>query len=307
MNIDKPFFKILDELCNELEIEVNEYSFGLIKQLKKDGKIKNLIRYKMDLNSATSSEIACDKYACFEILKSHKVPIIEHTMIFNPKTRKDYVTKMDLDIAKNLFDKYNRKIVIKANNSYQGKEVFLVEEKDNIEKTILDIFSRNNDSLSICPFEKIRNEYRMIVLDNECLFGYKKEKASIIGDGKKSIAEFVSELEIEKPDKSLDLDYIPKDKETIELNWKFNLSGGARAVELTDLNLKFRLEKVALDASKAINIRFASVDIVETEEGELKVMEINATVCMTKFIKTFENGYNIAKDIYKKALIKCFE
>lgn len=307
MNIEKPFFKILYELCDELGIEVDEYSFGLIKQLKKDGKVRNLVRYKMDLNTVASSEIACDKYACFEILKSHKVPIIEHTMIFNPKTRKDYVTKMDLEIAKSLFEKYNRKIVIKANNSYQGKEVFLVEEKDNIEKTILDIFSRNNDSLSICPFEKIKNEYRMIVLDNECLFGYKKEKCSVIGDGKKTIAEFISELEIEKPDPNLDLDYIPKDQEKIELNWKFNLSGGAKAVKLTDLNLKYKLEKIALDAAKAINIRFASVDIVETEESELKVMEINATVCMSKFIKTFENGYNIAKDIYKKALIKSFE
>lgn len=307
MNNDKPFFKMLDELCDELGIEVDEYSFGLIKQLKKDGKTRNLIRYKMDLNSFTSSEIACDKYACFEILKSNNIPIIDHTMIFNPKTRRDYVTSMDLEIAKNLFDKYNRKIVIKANNSYQGKEVFLVEEKDNIEKTILDIFSRNNDSLSICPFEKIKNEYRMIILDNECLFGYKKEKTSIVGNGNKSIAEFISELEIEKPDKNLDFDYIPKEGEKIELNWKFNLSGGAKAMPITDLNLKVMLEKIALDSAKAINIKFASVDIVETENKELKVMEINATVCMNKFSKIFDNGYEIAKDIYRKALIKCFE
>lgn len=307
MDKDKPFFKAIEELCDEMNIEISEYSFGLIKQLKKDGKIRNLVRYKLDLNSGTACDIANDKYASYEILRSNKVPIIEHTMIFNPKTRKDYVTPLDLEIAKTLFKKYNRKMVIKANCSYQGKEVFLVNEEDLIEKTILDIFSRNNDSLSLCPFENLKNEYRVIVLDNECLFSYKKEKPVVVGDGIKSIGEFLAELEIEKPDKNLDIDYIPEKGEKVELNWKFNLSGGAYPKEIDDKNSKFKIENIALMAAKAINIRFASVDIVENMDGEFKVMEVNATVCMNKFSKMFENGYEISKEIYRKALKKCFE
>lgn len=307
MDQTKPFFRIINELCEEMGIEISEYSFGLIKQLKKNGRIRNLVRYKLDLNSGTSCDIANDKYATYEILKSNNVPIIEHTMIFNPKTRKDYVTALDLQIAKALFNKYNRKMVIKANNSYQGKEVFLIKEEDMVEKTILDIFNRNNDSLSLCPFENLKNEYRVIVLDNECLFSYKKDKPIVIGDGNKSIADFLIDLKIEKPDSNLDLDYIPKNGEEVELNWKFNLSGGAKPKEITDKILKCEIEKIAILAAKAINIRFASIDIVENTNNELKVMEINATVCMNKFSENYENGYGISKELYRKALIKCFE
>lgn len=307
MDQTKPFFRVITELCEEMNIEISEYSFGLIKQLKKDGKIRNLVRYKLDLNSGTSCDIANDKYATFEILKSNKVPIIEHTMIFNPKTRKDYVTALDLQIAKALFNKYNRKMVIKANNSYQGKEVFLITEEDMVEKTILDVFNRNNDSLSLCPFENLKNEYRVIVLDNECLFSYKKDKPVVIGDGVKSISDFLIDLKIEKPDKNLDMDYIPKIGEEVELNWKFNLSGGAVPKEIDNMNSKLEIEKIALMAAKAINIRFASIDIVENTNNEFKVMEINATVCMNKFSENFENGYEISKEIYRKALEKCFE
>ncbi len=307
MDKEKPFFKVIEELCDEMDIEISEYSFGLIKQLKKGDKIRNLVRYKLDLNSGTACDIANDKYACFEILKSNKVPIIEHTMIFNPKTRKDYVTPLDLEIAKTLFKKYNRKMVIKANCSYQGKEVFFVKDEDMIEKTILDVFGRDNDSLSLCPFENLKNEYRVIVLDNECLFSYKKEKPIAIGDGEKSIGDFLSELEIEKPDKNLNLDYIPEKGEKVELNWKFNLSGGALPKKIDNENSKFQVENIAIMAAKAINIRFASIDIVENIDGEFKVMEVNATVCMNKFSKMFENGYEISKNIYRKALEKCFE
>lgn len=307
MDQTKPFFRAINELCEEMNIEISEYSFGLIKQLKRDGKIRSLVRYKLDLNSGTACDIANDKYATYEILKANKVPIIEHTMIFNPKTRKDYVTALDLQIAKALFNKYNRKMVIKANNSYQGKEVFLIDEEAMVEKTILDIFNRNNDSLSLCPFENLKNEYRVIVLDNECLFSYKKDKPVIKGDGKKSISDYLIDLKIEKPDKNLDLDYIPKQGEEVELNWKFNLSGGATPQKITDTALKYEIEKIAIQAAKAINIKFASVDIVENTNKELKVMEINATVCMNKFSENYENGYEISKEIYRKALEKCFE
>jgi len=300
-------YKIIDELCKEMDIEVESLSFGLIRTLKKENKIRNIIRYRFDLNSVISFEIANDKYATFELLKNNDIPIISHHMFFNPNTRKDYVTSFDLDIAKELFEKYNEKIVIKANDSCQGKEVFLIDKKENIEEFFIDLFGRGYDSLSLCPFEKIKNEYRVIVLDNECLFSYKKELPKIIGDGIKSIEDYVIDLNIAIPDKRLDLEYVPKKGEECYLSWKFNLSGGAIPKEIEDLNKKEKIEEIAKNASKAINIRFASVDIIENENCELKVMEINATVCMNKFTEKFENGYEIAKEIYRKAMKKMFE
>lgn len=307
LNINKPFFKIINELCDEMDIEISEYSFGWFRQLKKDGKIRNMRLHRFDLNSMVSLEIANDKYATYEFLRSNRVPIIDHHIIFNPKTRKDYITAVDLEIAKGLFDKYDNKIVIKANDSSQGRDVFLVDQKEKIEPIIRDIFSVDNNSISICPFEEIKNEYRVIVLDNECLLCYMKELPKVVGDGIKTVGDFAWDLNIQKPDEKLDLNYIPKEGEEVCLSWKFNLSCGAIPKKIDDNLKKEKLEKIAIDTAKIMNIRFSSIDIIENIKGEFKVMEVNATVCMNKFVEKYENGYDIAKDIYRQAIIKMFE
>ncbi|MBP5294429.1 MAG: hypothetical protein J6Y95_01765, partial [Lachnospiraceae bacterium] len=66
------------------------------------------------------------------------------------------------------------------------------------------------------------------------------------------------------------------------------------------------VEEVAVRASCAMDIRFASVDVVDTDEG-LKVLEVNAGVMMEHFAGQDEEDYEIAKSIYRKALIKAFE
>lgn len=307
LNFNKPFYKIINELCKELNISITNYSFDYFKQLKKDGKIRNMMMHKLDLNSFVSTSIANDKYATFEYLRANNIPITNHHIIFNPKTRRDYVSLSDLEKVYELFEKYNKKIVIKANESFQGKDVYLVTEKDNIKPVIEEIFSGDNNSLSICPFENIKNEYRVIVLDNECLFCYKKELPKIIGNGIKTIGDFVSDLEIEHPDKKLDLDYVPKIGEEVCLSWKFNLSGGAIPKNVDDSKTKSIIEKIAKNTTEIINIRFASVDIIENYDGEFKVMEVNGTVCLNKFTEKYEGGYEIAKDIYRKVLNRMFE
>ncbi len=307
LTFNKPFYKIINELCEEMDIQVQEYSYGYFRQLKKDGKIRNLMMHKLDLNSMIALNIANDKYATYEFLKSNNIPVINHHMIFNPKTRKEYIGISDIEIAKKLFNKYNGKIVIKANDSFQGKDVFFIDNKEQIEKTIKEIFSKDNNSLSICPFEEIKNEYRVIVLDDECLFSYKKELPKIIGDGIKTIGDYILDLKIERPDKSLNLNYIPKNGEEVYLSWKFNLSNGAIPKDIDDIEKKQIVEKLALDVAKIINIRFASIDIIENIEGEFKIIEVNATVCMNKFVEKYENGYEIAKNIYRKAIEKMFE
>lgn len=307
LNFNKPFYKIINELCEEMNISINDYSFEYFKQLKKDGKIRNMVMHKLDLNSAVALKIANDKYATFEYLSANNIPMTDHNMIFNPKTRKDYVSSEDIEKAYELFEKYDRKIVIKANDSFQGKDVYLITEKNNIKPVIEKIFSEANDSLSICPFENIKNEYRVIVLDNECLFCYKKELPKVIGNGEKTIREFCLEQNIDHPDKNLDLNYVPKEGEEVCLAWKFNLSGGAIPKEVDDLNTKNIIEDIAKKTTEIINIRFASVDIIENYDGEFKVMEVNGTVCMNKFTEKFEGGYEIAKDIYRKVLKRMFE
>ena len=108
--------------------------------------------------------------------------------------------------------------------------------------------------------------------------------------------------------RDLDLLKIPNNGEEITVSWKHNLSGGAEPIVIdeTDEYLE-QVRNIALSAGNTLNIKFASIDIVVTEQNEILVMEINGSVCMNKFSEVISNGYEIAKSIYSKAIDKMFE
>ena len=71
---------------------------------------------------------------------------------------------------------------------------------------------------------------------------------------------------------------VPAKGEVVVLEWQHNLSG-ARAQKLkTDDETRKRLEKIAIDVMRVLNLRFASVDIVRLDEDgkDLRVLEVNA-------------------------------
>jgi glutathione synthase/RimK-type ligase-like ATP-grasp enzyme len=66
------------------------------------------------------------------------------------------------------------------------------------------------------------------------------------------------------------------------------------------------VKELAKRAGQVTNVKFATIDISKKTTGELFVMEINGSVCMSKFIEQAENGKEIAKEIYKKAIVQMF-
>lgn len=312
MEQTKAFFKIVDELCKEKGIEQKYLSYGWIRELKKGEKSHYVMRYQFDLNSTISFNIASDKFATYEVLKSNNVPTIEHNMIFNPETRSNYYGQQFINKAKELLRESDNKIVIKANNSSQGRDVYYCSTEEEVEKIINKLFKGKNDTLSACPFLNIDFEYRVVYLCEEILFIYKKKKPFVIGDGNKTLQELINDKMKTYPNitliKDLDLQYIPKMGEEVIVSWKHNLNGGAVPILLKeDDEYKSKVEKIALEAGKALNITFATVDVAVTDKKEILVMEVNSSVCMNKFAEIIPDGYKIAKEIYSKAIDKMFE
>lgn len=313
MESNKPFFKIIDEICEEENIKQNKLSYNWIRELKKDNKTHYIMSYQLDLNTANAYNIAHDKFATYDLLKSNNVPTIEHRMIFNPKTRSKFYTEKFIKDAEELLLENNNKVVIKANESCEGRDVYFCSSKQEIENVVNKLFNENKDTLSACPYIDIDYEYRVIYLDNEILYVYKKKKASVIGDGKRTLQELIDEKNRERNInieiiRDLDLNYIPSIGEEVFISWKHNLYNGAVPIVVDD-NDEFlnEVKRVALLSGKAMNITFASIDIALTSNKEVLVMEVNGSVCMNKFSEIIPNGYNIAKEIYKKAVIKMFE
>lgn len=278
MKKDGIFNRIIDEICEEETINQECLSFSWIRRLRKDGKRHDIVEYSFDLNNKTSCAIARDKYGTYEVLKSMGISIVDHDIIFNPELRPEFYEEKSLDKIDKLFEK-NEKIVVKANDSSCGNDVYLCENISFAKEMVYDLFSKNNPNVCIQPYYDVTYEYRNVYLDGEIIYMYKKERPYEIINGEKHYT-----------------------------SWKHNLSQGA-IPSLVDESFEHydEITKLAIDAAKAIGIRFATVDIIQTKDGEFKVLEINSNVCLFKFAEIVPGGYNIAKEIYRNAIKRMFE
>ncbi len=309
---ERIFHVLMQELCSEMEIKMEILSYGWILQLSKDGKVRHIAGNRFDINPEATGDIACDKYATYEVLKSQNVPIIEHTMMFNPTMRGDYILDSGTwSIPMEVFNKY-KKLVVKPNSGSEGMGVTLCNTMKEVELAIEKLF-KTNGSISLCPYYEIKNEYRTFYLNGEVYLIYSKTKPFVIGDGHSNIETLIRKLNI--PNKILadeninfvDITYIPKKGEKVEISWKHNLSGGATPTILQKGELYSKIESLAKMAGKAMNIRFATIDIIETTDNQLLVMEVNSGIGATIFIDKVEGGYEKIKEIFRRALEVLFE
>ena len=306
MRKDSDFYNLIKKICEDKGISMRSASFGYVTELKKGDKIRYIVGDSLELNTATSFKIASDKFACFSVLTQNEIPSIKYNMIFNPKTRTDYEND-DIKKAMILFDQYGGKAILKANSSSQGKDVFYITDKETLKNKIVEEFANNKDSVSICPFYNIGYEYRAIFLDGEIIFCYKKEKPYVVGNGINTIRELIEDINSSDIYDNLDLNYVPNKNEKVEVSWKHNLClGGIPNLEIDDETRK-RVYDLAKSAGKTIGIRFASIDIAETENKELLIMEINSNVCMSKFASIVSNGLQIEYEIFSNAVDKMFK
>ena len=303
------FKQIIQEICNEENINYKFLSRDWVIMLEKKGKTRFISGYKFDLNSQGTGIVADDKYALYEVLKEKNIPIIEHKIVYNKTNKLDYAMGCNsYEYVKEFFLQNNNSIVIKPNDGTCGKNVFHITKINEIDDTLDKIFAKNY-SISMCPFYIIEREYRTIILDGEPQVIYAKYLPRVIGDGKKTIRElliefnqnyFVNRLEDSKYDRILDKD------EIFQYNWKFNLSQGSIAKKVTDTELSERIIGIVKKVYDEINLKFGSVDIIETADNNLLVLEVNSGVMMDNYIRLMPDGYMMAKSIYKKAIERQF-
>ncbi|MDR2976577.1 MAG: ATP-grasp domain-containing protein [Streptococcaceae bacterium] len=89
-------------------------------------------------------------------------------------------------------------------------------------------------------------------------------------------------------------------KKHIQSGWKHNLGLGALPERMEQNQ---QLAFLAMQAASALDIHFASVDIAETENG-LEILEVNSGVMMEYFSAQSDENYQIAKEIYRKAILQ---
>lgn len=303
-----PMFKeIIKEICEYLNIKYTFLSKDWVIKLEKNNEVRYLTGNKFDLNGHAIGNIMDDKYALYEVLKELNIPVCHHRIIYHKNNNQSYTIGCNTEeYILNCFNEFHSDVVIKPNKGAMGINVYHITDKEELLTKTNELLI-NNYSISICPYYHIKNEYRVIVLDNQIKLIYKKINPTVIGDGKSSLKELLTKFNNNYySDKDIP-HIIPKTNEIYTYDFHFNLSKGSIASLNIEDNIKEKISKIAIDVSNKVGIRFASIDIIETTDNELLVIEANSGVTINKAINYIPNGYNIAKDIYKEAIIKLFK
>lgn len=261
--------RMLYQACQDEGVKLQFLSRNWVKHLEKNGHVRFITGYKFDLNPHGLGEIIDDKYALFSVLKYAEVPIIEHSIVYRPGTSSSFAQGCNsLTYVRDYWAKHDGDIVIKPNNGTGGRRIVRVQTEEELAPALMEVLSQSYSG-SMCPFYKIRHEYRAIMLDNEVRLSYMKTL----------------------PD---------------ETSWKFNLQRGSKSEDIPADRLP-KIIALAKQTSEAIGLRFGSVDIIETETGDFMVMEVNSGVMVSKFLKQHPDRYHEVYEMFRDAIRKLFE
>lgn len=269
------YSQILHAVCAEQQIALTELSDGWIK-LATRGDVRHfIVGYNLGLNDAASSALASSKVDTYHILSNAGVPAVLHQIFYSPDNHEHFAKgRNSLANVVDFLRKHHNSIVLKPNGGTTGQHIYHVTSEDQIKPALQQIFSPNywHDTCyagAMSPYHEIQHEYRIIMLDGEPKFIYQKSL-------------------------------------TPESDWKFNLSQGAVAEKVTDEGLRANLTSLAKATMRALALRFASVDVIQTKANELFVLEVNSGVSVNGYLGQHPEDFAEFKAIFAEAMGKIF-
>ncbi|MBI5265169.1 MAG: RimK-like protein [Bradyrhizobium sp.] len=292
---DRLFLKAIRQHCERNGIAVELLAEGWLVMMRQGRQQHLAFGYDLGINSAVAHRIANDKSATAEMLALAGVPAIPHRLFLNPKSKEHVPSPESWDTMLRLLDQNPAGLVVKPNEGTAGRSVFRVLSRPQLEAAVAEISSLGM-AIAIAPYVEIEEEVRVILLDDAPLVVYAKRRPSVVGDGKHSLLELATAAVPEQRSALLagsfeDLDrtefdaIVPAGEQRL-LNWRHNLDAGARPVLLDHGETREICVRTAVDAARAINIHFASIDLVRTG-GDWKVLEINSGVMMEELGKLY--------------------
>lgn len=277
MDLNKSnFANILYEVCEELDISIESFSYYWAHRLKKGDKTRYIVGYQFPLNTSSVKEICQDKVLTYGILNDSSVPAMTHIFLPNNIASTGLDREDHERLAEMMLNIYGC-IVIKDNYGTGGNKVFKVTDMEEFEK-VLDTIYQSSYAASLSPYYDIENEYRVVMLKGEPELVIRKDRPFILNEKGEKVYQ----------------------------NWKHNLGQGAIGVILPDSEIPEEVKKLAVRAVSVLGAGFVSVDVVKVKDGYM-VMEVNGGVMMEHLAGQSYDYYNRAKNVYRKAVTAMFE
>jgi glutathione synthase/RimK-type ligase-like ATP-grasp enzyme len=312
-NKERVLVSVVKEIAAEQGLTLTSFSQDWLMRLEHGNKAAHILGYNFELNSATAQMIAGDKSAISDMMAHIGLPRVEHKLFLHPRLAGYVSPGGNWQAMLAYAEQTGFPLVVKPNIGTGGEGVSRVESAAELERATMTIF-QSNRGLCLSPFLEIEQEYRAVMLDGECELLYAKRRPHVIGDGQSSVLELIEMLHLKGELSQAmagqaveqhrgDLKQVPPAGQEVLIGWKHNLGEGSAPTLVEAGPLQQELVAMARKAAAAINIRFASVDIVESG-GELLLLEINSGVMMEYFARQIPDGRERAKAIYAKAIAK---
>ena len=338
------FYSIIHSICKEQGIACRDYAdgwaFELYRECGEGAEISSIsgsecnrkgspankkssfiFGYQFGLNLSAVQQICNDKGAASEVMEAKGIPHVHHQAFMCPPMQKfvggDGCFQEILDV----FEAQGRNLVVKDNEGTGGHLVFHVTRRKELELAAFEIFSSCN-SIALCPYYDILQEYRVVLLDGEVKVIFSKIRQGITGDGASTLLELyqaylaeegakedgaakratVEQAAAESGFLQQDLTRISENGQFYPFQWKHNLGQGAGALLIDPEDVP---EAVALakKAAEALQVRFGSFDVVRTAEG-MQILEVNTGVMMENLAGMSEENYRLVKSVYTEAIEK---
>lgn len=316
LNEKSRFYRMITEICAEEGISLESAAYGWAFRMRKGERSGFLYGYRFGLNSAAAADICNSKSTASELLLGSGIPAVPHFGFLPPATARFAGQDGSLTELEELRRRYGI-LILKNDTGTGGTEVFPVVTEEELSQAAEKLFSAGK-TIAASPYVSIAREIRVVILDGEAKLMFSKQRESVTGDGHSTLAELVAERAGKNAGPFTDAEFhewelaeVPPEGTVVYLNWKHNLGQGAVPEVLErekDPGEWDALEALAVRVTKALGIRFASVDVIEEEAtGDKKVLEVNCGVMLEHFSGCSGEYYQRAKEIYREAVKKSLE
>lgn len=316
LNDQRVIVAVVRAVCARRGISLAGFSQDWVFCLQHGDRKTYLFGYDFSLNNAASRIICKDKSATSDLLGHHRVPRVEHQIFHGPQLTGYVPMGGNWTEMLAYFRTCGGDVVCKPNEGSGGKGVVRARTVAELEAAVLGIYGRSR-SLCLSPYLEIHCEYRAAMLDGEIQFVYAKRRPVVRADGRRTVqallaghlaeaADFkkvINEM-AEMPADAYDYGRVPPPGDEVRLNWRHNLAQGAMPELLgPEHPLYESICALAKRAASALEVRLASVDVVETTAG-LMVLEVNCGIMMERLARLHPEGPAMAEKFYDKIICR---
>ncbi len=307
---------------------VIEPEWGIAAQIiYKNGVVRSLRMYSLDLNHIASSDIARDKdYAKF-FMQKRGYPVAEGQTFFSDSWAKAIKSNRTISSAVKYAKNLGYPLIVKPNSKSQGVDVCLVWNEKELIAALKEVFT--GDRVAIIERYLPGHDYRIVVLDGEIISAYERIALSVTGDGKNSILALLKQkqktfiregrdtkinfsdrrMKIKLRRQGLSFRSILPKGERVYLLDNANLSTGGDSKDVTS-TIHPDFKKIALNLTRDMGLRISGVDIMVTKGDITKnpkncsyyIIEINAAPGLDHYVTTGKKQKKIVEAMYLKVL-----